>query len=166
MIKYVILNHEIRNKKMKWGTQLTKITDQFETILKEKQIPLAKRQIKNGQVSYNGKFQLTKEKALPFGIVFDKEDDISDYQIVYHQLAFVSNFSKKKAVLELINELNELQAGYYRICLGSDGEIYMRLLGRTSDDVQPLYEMLVTGSTIAKAVLPRIEEVLNGKDDK
>ena len=145
---------------------MTKITDQFETILKEKQIPLAKRQIENGQVSYNGKFQLTKEKALPFGIVFDKEDDISDYQIVYHQLAFVSNFNKKTAVLELINELNELQAGYYRICLGSDGEIYMRLLARTSDNVQPLYEMLVTGSTIAKAVLPRIEELLNGNDDK
>ncbi|MCA9766341.1 MAG: hypothetical protein KC455_07980 [Carnobacterium sp.] len=139
---------------------MTKITDQFETILKEKQIPLAKREIENGQVSYNGKFQLTKEKALPFGIVFDKEDERSDYQIVYHHLAFVSNFNKKVAVLELINELNELQSGYYRICLGSDGEIYMRLLGRTSTDVMPLYEMLVTGSTIAKAILPRIEEVL------
>ncbi|WP_414838489.1 hypothetical protein [Carnobacterium sp. TMP28] len=139
---------------------MTKITDQFETILKEKQIPLAKREIENGQVSYNGKFQLTKEKALPFGIVFDKEDERSDYQIVYHHLAFVSNFSKKAAVLELINELNELQSGYYRICLGSDGEIYMRLLGRTSTDVMPLYEMLVTGSTIAKAILPRIAEVL------
>lgn len=143
---------------------MNKITDQFEKILKEKQIPLAKRQLENGQVSYNGKFQLTKEKALPFGIVFDKEDDISDYQIVYHHLAFVSNFSKKAAVLELLNELNELQSGYYRICLGSDGEIYMRLLGRTSDIVQPLYEMLVTGSTIAKAVLPRIVALLDGTD--
>ena len=151
---------------MKRGIQLTKITDQFEKILKEKQIPLAKRQLENGQVSYNGKFQLTKEKALPFGIVFDKEDDISDYQIVYHHLAFVSNFNKKTTVLELVNELNELQSGYYRICLGSDGEIYMRLLGRTSDNVQPLYEMLVTGSTIAKAVLPRIEALLDGKDLK
>lgn len=145
---------------------MNKITDQFEKILKEKQIPLAKRQLENGQVSYNGKFQLTKEKALPFGIVFDKEDDISDYQIVYHHLAFVSNFSKKAAVLELLNELNELQSGYYRICLGSDGEIYMRLLGRTSDNVQPLYEMLVTGSTIAKAVLPRIVALLDGTDLK
>lgn len=145
---------------------MTKITDQFEKILKEKQIPLAKRQLENGQVSYNGKFQLTKEKALPFGIVFDKEDDISDYQIVYHHLAFVSNFSKKAAVLELLNELNELQSGYYRICLGSDGEIYMRLLGRTWDNVQPLYEMLVTGSTIAKAVLPRIVALLDGTDLK
>jgi hypothetical protein len=145
---------------------LTKITDQFEMILKDKQIPLAKRQLENGQVSYNGKFQLAKEKALPFGIVFDKEDDISDYQIVYHHLAFVSNFNKKTAVLELLNELNELQSGYYRICLGSDGEIYMRLLGRTADNVQPLYEMLVTGSTIAKAILPRIEAVIDGTDAK
>ncbi|SEK34967.1 hypothetical protein SAMN04488700_1774 [Carnobacterium iners] len=145
---------------------MTKITDQFEAILKQKQIPLAKREIENGQVSYNGKFQLTNEKALPFGIVFDKEDERSDYQIVYHHLAFVSNFSKKVTVLELINELNELQSGYYRICLGSDGEIYMRLLGRTSTDVMPLYEMLVTGSTIAKAILPRIEEVLNDKQVK
>jgi len=145
---------------------LTKITDQFETILKEKQIPLAKKEIENGQVTYNGKFQLTKDKALPFGIVFDKENEISDYQIVYHHLAFVTNFGKKTAVLEVINELNELQAGYYRICLGSDGEIYMRLLGRTSANIQPLYEMLVTGSIIAKAILPRIEAVLDGTDTK
>lgn len=151
---------------MKWGIQLTKITDQFEKILKEKQIPLAKREIENGQVSYNGKFQLTKDKALPFGIVFDKEDAISDYQIVYHHLAFVSNFSKKAAVLELINDLNELQSGYYRICLGSDGELYMRLLGRTTENVQPLYEMLVTGSTIAKAILPKIELVLTNETVK
>lgn len=137
---------------------MTKITEQFEAILREKQIPLAKRQIDNGQILYNGKFQITKQQALPFGIVFDKEEGISDYQIVYHNLAFVTNFDKKAAVLELLNELNEMKSGYYRICLGADGEVYMRLLSRTSNDVVPLYEMLVTGSTIAKAVMPRIEE--------
>lgn len=140
---------------------MSKVTDQFEMILKEKQIPLAKKIIDNGQTLYNGKFQITKQQALPFGIVFDTGEGIIDYQIVYHQLAFVSDFNKKAAVLEVLNELNELRSGYYRVCLGGDGEIYMRLLSRTSTDVQPLYEMLVTGSTIAKAVIPHIEAVIN-----
>lgn len=158
-IRYTYDENTIR--KMKRGIQLSKITDQFEMILKEKQIPLAKKVMDNGQTLYNGKFQITKQQALPFRIVFDTGEGIIDYQIVYHQLAFASDFNKKAAVLEVLNELNELRSGYYRLCLGGDGEIYMRLLSRTSADVQPLYEMLVTGSTIAKAVIPHIEAVIN-----
>lgn len=136
----------------------------FEAILKAKNVPLAKKEIKNGQILFNGKFKLNDSQSLPFGIVFDnKEEGIIDFQIVYHKLAYVTNFDKKNQVLAVLNELNEMKTGYYRICLAGDGEIYMRLLSRTTEDVRAAYEMMIVGSTIAKSILPKIEETVGKK---
>lgn len=107
---------------------------------------------------------MNDSQALPFGIVFDnKEEGIIDFQIVYHKLAYVTNFDAKNQVLEILNELNEMKTGYYRVCLAGDGEIYMRLLSRTTEDVRAAYEMMIVGSTIAKSILPKIEEAVGKK---
>lgn len=135
--------------------------ENFEAVVKEKNIPLKKSELNNGQVLFNGNFRLTKTKVLPFGIVFDNKDAQSvDFQITYHKLAYVQDFSKKPAVLELLNELNQLKSGYYSVVLAGDGEVYLKLLSRTTNDILAAYEMMVFGSTIAKVVIKEIEKVM------
>lgn len=135
--------------------------ENFEVVVKEKNIPLKKSELNNGQILFNGNFRLTKTKVLPFGIVFDNKDAQSvDFQITYHKLAYVQDFSKKPAVLELLNELNQLKSGYYSVVLAGDGEVYLKLLSRTTNDILAAYEMMVFGSTIAKVVIKEIEKVM------
>lgn len=135
--------------------------ENFEAVVKEKNIPLKKSELNNGQILFNGNFRLTKTKVLPFGIVFDNKDAQSvDFQITYHKLAYVQDFSKKPAVLELLNELNQLKSGYYSVVLAGDGEVYLKLLSRTTNDILAAYEMMVFGSTIAKVVIKEIEKVM------
>lgn len=140
---------------------MTETIENFEALIKEKKIPLKKSELKNGQILFNGSFRLTKTKVLPFGIVFDSKDAPSvDFQITYHKLAYVQDFSKREAILELLNELNQVKAGYYSVILAGDGEIYLKQLSRTTKDVVAAYEMLVFGSTIAKVLMKEIEKVL------
>lgn len=140
---------------------MTEMIENFEAVVKEKNIPLKKSELNNGQVLFNGNFRLTKTKVLPFGIVFDNKDAQSvDFQITYHKLAYVQDFSKKPAVLELLNELNQLKSGYYSVVLAGDGEVYLKLLSRTTNDILAAYEMMVFGSTIAKVVIKEIEKVM------
>ncbi len=144
---------------------MSKITDNFEKILREKNLPLTKKEIENGQVLYNGAFRVTKSKRLPFGIVFDGRDNPTvDFQIIYNRLAYIQSFEQKAEVMELLNELNEMKSGYYRFCVRGDGEIYMRLLARTSEDVRSAYEMMVMGGNIARALLPEIEKITGTPD--
>ena len=140
---------------------MTEMIENFEVVVKEKNIPLKKSELNNGQILFNGNFRLTKTKVLPFGIVFDNKDAQSvDFQITYHKLAYVQDFSKKPAVLELLNELNQLKSGYYSVVLAGDGEVYLKLLSRTTNDILAAYEMMVFGSTIAKVVIKEIEKVM------
>lgn len=142
-------------------SKLTQTIDHFEALVEEKKIPLKKSQLKNGQVLFNGSYRISQTRVLPFGIVFDnKENQTIDYQITYHKLAYVRDFSKKADILELLNELNQVKAGYYTAILGADGEIYLKQLGRTSTEVVTAYEILVFGSTIAKALIKEIEQIL------
>lgn len=62
--------------------------------------------------------------------------------------------------MELFNQLNEAETAYYRICLAGDGEVYLRLLTRTTNEVMPIYEMLITGSGIAQQIINKIEALL------
>lgn len=140
---------------------MSETIENFEVYLKEKNIPLKKSQLKNGQILFNGNFRLTKTRVLPFGIVFDSKDAKSiDFQITYHKLAYVKDFTKKAEILELLNELNQVKAGYYSVILAGDGEIYLKQLSRTTSDVLAAYEMIVFGSTIAKVIIKEIEKVL------
>lgn len=140
---------------------MTEMIENFEAVVKEKNIPLKKSELNNGQILFNGNFRLTKTKVLPFGIVFDNKDAQSvDFQITYHKLAYIQDFSKKPAVLELLNELNQLKSGYYSVVLAGDGEVYLKLLSRTTIDILAAYEMMVFGSTIAKVVIKEIEKVM------
>lgn len=136
------------------------ITASFEGILREKQVPLAKSIDEQKQTFYSGSFQLTPTKTLLFHVAFQSADGISDVEIVYSKLAMISNYQKKAELLELLNQLNEAETAYYRICLAGDGEVYLRLLTRTTNEVMPIYEMLITGSGIAQQIINKIEALL------
>ena len=136
------------------------ITASFEGVLREKQVPLAKSIDEQKQTFYSGSFQLTPTKTLLFHVAFQSADGISDVEIVYSKLAMISNYQKKAELLELLNQLNEAETAYYRICLAGDGEVYLRLLTRTTNEVMPIYEMLITGSGIAQQIINKIEALL------
>ena len=123
----------------------------------EKGMPLKSHPIQNGQYLYQGKFNLDKEHSLPFGVVIAKDESESDFQISYRKLAYLNNYADKVNLLELINELNQTKTFYYTLCLAGDGEIFLRLLGRSTTDVKPLYEMLVIGSNIAKVMTAELK---------
>lgn len=63
----------------------------------------------------------------------------------------------------MIVEIYLKRAGYYTLILTGDGEIYLRLLSRTTEDPQLLYELMVFGSATARLVYPELEEKINGK---
>ncbi|MGX7418451.1 hypothetical protein ACWOFR_06555 [Carnobacterium gallinarum] len=132
------------------------IVENFEEILREKQIPLAKSVAETGETFYTGNFQVTTEKVVPFSVAFQTKESISDVQILYSKLSYVKDFQKKAEVLALINQLNEDESSYYRVCLAEDGEVYLRLLTRITNAVQPIYEMLITGSSVVKKVLDQL----------
>ena len=77
--------------------------------------------------------------------------------MIFRKLAYLNNYADKVKLLELINELNQTKTFYYTLCLAGDGEIFLRLLGRSTTDVKPLYEMLVIGSNIAKVMTAELK---------
>lgn len=140
---------------------MSKIIDNFEQKLNERNLPMTKREIKNNQILFNGAFRISEDRTLPFGIVFDARDqETVDFQVLYNRVAYIENFDTKGRVLEFLNDLNEMRSGYYRFCVRDDGEIYLRLLAKTSQDIQAAYEMMVMGGSIARGLIPEIEEFL------
>lgn len=132
------------------------ITENFEEILRSKQIPLAKSLGEAEETFYTGNFQVTAEKVVPFSIAFQQSAERSDVQIHYSQLGYLKNTNQKAELFTVLNQLNESESGYYRVCLAVDGEIYLRLLTRTTKEVLPVYEMLVAGSSVASLVLEKV----------
>jgi len=134
------------------------IIEALDKVFQEKKMSLKSQPIQNNQFLYQGNFTISPERSLPFGVVIAKNEENSDFQISFRKLAYLNNYNDKAKVLELINELNQTKAFYYTLCLAGDGEIFIRLLGRTTLDVKPLYEMLVVGSNIAKVMIKELEE--------
>ncbi len=140
---------------------MTAIIEQIDQLFKEKGLPLERREAPDGNHIYTGVFSKPDAKPIAFNIVIQNADDIADFQIVYGELAYVTDYNKKPAVLELLNELNMYKTGYYTAVLGGDGEIFVKCISRVAkENVQPLYEMLVIGSNMALAILPEIEKTL------
>lgn len=128
----------------------TNITAAFEKVLKDKTVPLKPRTLSDGNIAYDGTFDIAGRSPLGFGVVLENKPDVCDYQIMFNELARLKSYEQKEAVLEKLNELNIVDTGYYTLILGNDGEIFMKTLGRTTTNVQALYEILVYGTNIAK----------------
>lgn len=129
---------------------MTAITDAVDTLFKEKGLPLVKTATEDGHFAYHGTFKLhAEDEPLSFNLLFQNEEDMSDFQIAFTKLAYVS-FQQKEAVLEVLNEFNVYKGLYYTAVMGGDGEIFLKAISRVSkENVRPVYDMLVIGSNIA-----------------
>jgi hypothetical protein len=134
------------------------ILEVLDKVFQEKGMPLKSHPIQNNQFLYQGNYTIGPERTLPFGIVIAKDAEESDFQISFRKLAYLNDYNDKAKALELINELNQTKTFYYTLCLAGDGEFFIQMLGRTTLDVKPLYEMLVIGSNIAKVVIAELEK--------
>lgn len=137
-----------------------KILEEIEKLFAEKKLPLKRQEIPNNQSLYQGTFQIAPGKRVPFGVVIVNGEEMVDFQISFKRLAYLTNYADKDKVLELMNDLNNSKTFYYRVCLAGDGEIYLKAMGKTTEDVRPLYEQLVIGSNIAKLVVEEIEKII------
>lgn len=143
------------------------ITNALEKMFKEKNMPIEKRELENNQHLYSGAYRLAEDHTIPFNIVvrdFKEGSDVTEYQISYRKISQVQDYSKTPQALEVINDLNRTASGYYNLVLAGDGEIYLRLLSRTTTDVKILYELLVFGSATARVVYPKLEKAINGRE--
>lgn len=139
------------------------ITEAFDTLLEEKGFTLVKEENEHGNVVYSGSFESPEGKKLPFGVVFQRNESPSDYQIIYRGIAYLKDYGKKAELLELLNELNQGEALYYKVSLHGDGEVQIHAHGRTTDDMDPLYAVMIAGANVAQLVNERIQTFLTDK---
>lgn len=140
---------------------VSKIKLAFEALLKEKQIPATYKEIEGGHHLYRLQFRATKTKVLVVEIILQNgEQAYVDCQVIYRHIHLLKDYHKRSEALDLINELNEMKSGYYALHLAMDGEIFLRTLMRVGEDVTPLYETIVFGSSIGKRLMPELTEKL------
>lgn len=140
---------------------MNQIIENFRETLKEQNMNLTKEELKNNQVLFTGGFRLRENQQIPFGIVFDASDqETVDYQVMYNQIGYLDNRDKKSELLDYLNEINQMKAGYYSFTVRDDGEIYLRTLGRIGQDVKAAYEVMIYGGSIAQALVPELDELL------
>lgn len=138
----------------------------LEKMFKDKKVPVKKNKFNEDQVVFSGAYRIAEDKTIPFNVVareFKEGSSVTEYQITYRKLVQVEDFNNQTKALAVINEINLKRAGYYTLILTGDGEIYLRLLSRTTEDPQLLYELMVFGSATARLVYPELEEKINGK---
>lgn len=140
---------------------MSKLSENFEQLMKEKNIPIHHTEIAQGHHLYRVIFALQKSRNITVEVIIQESDtDYVDAQIVYRHVHALADRAKEAEALGLINELNEMKSGYYNFFLAGDGEIFMRTLMRLGPDLNPLYQTLIAGSGIARANLKILEERL------
>lgn len=140
---------------------MANIKESFEMLLKEKNLPINYLEIEGGHHLYRLQFRATKSRDLAVEIILQNSDNQSvDVQVIYRNLHGLKDYHKRHDALELINELNEMKTGYYCLHLALDGEIFLRTLLRVGEDVMPLYETIVFGSTISQRLIPELTKQL------
>lgn len=133
----------------------------FENKLNEMNIPFESKEIENGHMLYRLRFRITKTKALIVEIIVqDNDKDYCDAQIVYRHVHILTDRSRETDAYQLLNQLNEMKTGYYSLFLAGDGEIFLRSLLRVGEDVEPLYQTLVMGSSISRVIQQELENAL------
>lgn len=140
---------------------MSKITDKFEALVQEKKLPFSKETIESGHHLYRVQFRISDEKLLVVELIIqDSDDAYVDAQIIYRKLHMLNDRAQEDKALALMNELNEIKTGYYNVYLAGDGEVFLRTLMRVGEDIEPLYQTLIVGSTIAKNVIGEIQAQL------
>ncbi|MCR8968772.1 hypothetical protein [Facklamia sp. 7083-14-GEN3] len=140
---------------------MSEFKEKFDALLNEKKLPANYQEIQDGNHLYRFQFKVNKERKLVVElIVQDTKGDHLDAQIIYRHVHLLKDYNQRPEALEAINELNEAKTGYYNLYLAGDGEIYLRNLLRATQDPTLIYEVLVMGSSIARALQVELEKKL------
>ena len=142
-----------------------KVSESFETVLKNRDLKLDKKDLGDGGVAYLGLYS-EGEAEFPFSIVFDDSQERTDYQITYEGIGNGKELGLDLfEVLFAINRLNQELVAYYSLLMNPDGDLFIRYVGRvTPFETFTLYELLVIGSKIASEVRRTLLELKDEND--
>lgn len=148
------------------------ITEKFKQVaadqnvqFKDKEIskPVKDREgneIEQKQIIFQSALQAKQGKPVPCAVIIqDSPADRVNYQITYNKIGYVTDRNKLPDILVKFNELNSVRSGYYHFVVSQDGEVHMRHLGITGEDVRPLVNTFVFGGRILRALLPELEQI-------
>lgn len=148
------------------------ITDKFEAIANDRNIqfksevhsrPLKTRdgkEVEQKQKVFQTSLKVGDNTVVPSSVVIhDSGLDRVNYQITYNKIAQVTDRHKLPQILEKLNELNSMKSGYYHFIVTPDGELVLRHLGITGEDVRPLLNTFVYGGRILNLLTPELKEI-------
>lgn len=147
------------------GVARMKVSESFETVLKNRDLKLDKKDLGDGGVAYLGLYS-EGEAEFPFSVVFDDSQERTDYQITYEGIGNGKDLELDLLeILFAINRLNQELVAYYSLLMDPDGELFIRYVGRvTPFETFTLYELLVIGSKIASEVRRTLLELKDEND--
>lgn len=132
-------------------TNISKIDQHFEEVLKAKEVPYDRHVVRDSVVVYFMTFMLSAEQPLLAEVgIHLQEGDYTDAQIIFRDVHRVNETSTYEEALEVVNQVNALEAGYFAAHVTRDKEIFLRGMMRVGEDTHPLYETLVYGTSIAR----------------
>lgn len=135
------------------------IAEKLDVLFAEKGVPVTKNELQDDLILYRVDFQLKPTHILRMEMIVPALEGLKDVQITYRYISFLKDYRKKGDMLTLINDLNEVKTGYYRLYLAHDGEIYLKTLVRAGEEVLPVYEIMVQAPTIVANFLSEIEQI-------
>lgn len=118
------------------------------------------KEVNQKQHAFQSGLQIKKSKVVPCSVIIhDAPSDRVNYQITYNRIGYVTDRNKMGEVLEALNDLNRVRSGYYHFAISKDGEVIMRNLGITGEDVRPLVNTFIYGGRILRALFPELEQI-------
>ena len=145
------------------GVATMYVSESFETVLKNRELKLDKKDLGDGGIAFLGRYSEGKDE-FPFSVIFEDSQDRTDYQITYEGIGNGKDLDLFD-VLFTINRLNQELVAYYTLLMDPDGELFIRYVGRvTPFETFTLYELLVIGSKIASEVRRTLLELKDEND--
>ncbi|GAA0353495.1 hypothetical protein GCM10008932_03200 [Alkalibacterium iburiense] len=151
---------------------MSKITDNFRYLAQDRKIQFKEREVKaplrkkdgseveQKQLVFQTALRVNNEKAVACGVIIhDAESPRVNYQITYNKIGYVTDRNKMPEITTQLNDLNAMRSGYYRFVISGDGEIIMRHLGITGEDVGPMMDVFVYGGRILGTLLPELAKI-------
>ena len=147
------------------GVATMYVSESFETVLKNRELKLDKKDLGNDGIAFLGLYS-EGEDEFAFSVIFEDSQDRTDYQITYEGIGNGKDLGLDLFdVLFTINRLNQELVAYYTLLMDPDGELFIRYVGRvTPFETFTLYELLVIGSKIASEVRRTLLELKDEND--
>lgn len=139
---------------------MTSIVSLLDQLFEEKKMPVERQEIEGDLALYILNYQLKPNHLLRMELICPKDITRADVQMTYRYVTMLSRYEKRNEVLDVINDFNEIDSGYYTFYLANDGEVYARTLIRSGLDVEGIFEIMYQGPFIISHILPKLEGII------